>query len=127
MREWLRNRSERGAAESIQLVLIWPVVLLVTAAVIQGGLWLHGRNVAIRAAAIAVDEARGAVGTTDRARSLAIDLATSSGLTEVKVMVIRDGGRAEARVTGRAPVIMDFGLGMVNERAVAPLERVPGR
>ncbi len=122
-----RRRSERGAAESVQLVLIWPVVLLATVAVIQGGLWLHGRNIAVRAAAVAVDEARGATGTTDRARALAIDLATNAGLTEVKVSVIRDGDQVEARVIGRAAVIIDFGLGRMDERAVAPLERVPGR
>ncbi|HLT60492.1 MAG TPA: TadE family protein [Microlunatus sp.] len=123
----LRRRSERGAAESIQVVLIWPVVLLATLGIIQGGLWLHGRNVAIRAATIAVDEARGVTGTTDRARSLAIDLATHSGLSEVEVSVIRDGDRAVARVAGRAPVILDLGFGRVDEQAVAPLERVPGR
>jgi hypothetical protein len=122
-----RRRSERGAAESLQLVLIWPVVLMATIAVIQGGLWLHGRNIAIRAAAMAVDEARGATGTTDRGRALAIDLATEAGLTEVKVSVIRNGNQVEARVTGRATVVIDFGLARVNERAVAPLERVPGR
>lgn len=127
MRATHRRRSERGAAESVQLVLIWPVVLMATVAVIQGGLWLHGRNVAVRAAAVAVDEARGATGTTDRARALAIDLATNAGLTEVKVSVIRNGDQVEARVIGRAAVIIDFGLGRMDERAVAPLERVPGR
>jgi hypothetical protein len=122
-----RRRSERGAAESLQLVLIWPVVLLATVGVIQGGLWLHGRNVAIRAAAVAVDEARGASGTTEGGRALAIDLATQSGLTDVQVSVVRNGGRVEARVSARAAVIIDLGLGRVTEQAVAPLERVPGR
>ncbi|WP_152365202.1 TadE/TadG family type IV pilus assembly protein [Microlunatus speluncae] len=127
MRATHRHRSERGAAESLQLVLIWPVVLLATVAVIQTGLWLHGRNIAVRAAAVAVDEARGATGTTDRGRALAIDLATTAGLTEVKVVVLRIGDQVEARVTGRAAVIIDFGLSRMDERAVAPLERVPGR
>lgn len=127
MRAMNRDRSERGAAESLQLVLIWPVVMMAIAGIIQAGLWIHGRSVAIRAAAVAVDEARGAAGSTDRARNLAIDVATSSGLTEVKVLVIKENGQAEARVSGQAPVIINLGFGRVSERAVAPAERVPGQ
>jgi hypothetical protein len=121
------RRAERGAAESLQLVLIWPVVLMATVAVIQAGLWLHGRNAAIRAANVAVDEARGAAGSPDRARARALDAATHAGLSEVKVRVLRIEGRAEAQVTGQAQSLIGFGIGRVEERATAPLERVPGQ
>lgn len=122
-----RRPAERGAAESLQVVLIWPVVLMATVAVIQAGLWLHGRNAAIHAANVAVDEARGAAGSPDRARALALDVATSAGLSEVKVRVLRIEGRVEAEVIGQAHSLIGFGFGRVEERATAPLERVPGR
>ena len=118
------QRTERGLSESVQLAVVWPVLLLVTLGVIQAGVWLHARNVAERAAAAAVDIARGSHGTATEGQQLAADLARAGGLEDVAVEVSRGATSVTATLSGRAPVILDLGLGAVRETASAPLERV---
>ena len=77
-RAGIRN-DERGVTESVQIALIWPLLLLVTLGVIQAGLWVHGRQAALRAAIAAVDEASGSAGSSAAARDLATDIASSAG------------------------------------------------
>ena len=56
--------DERGMTESVQIALIWPLLLLVTLGVIQAGIWIHGRQVALRAAVAAVEVASGSAGSS---------------------------------------------------------------
>jgi len=115
------RHDERGLSESVQLSVVFP---LLTLGIIQGGLWLHGRNVAHRAATAAVDVARGSYGSPAEARELAMSLATAGGLRNVAVDV--SAGSTEVRVVVRAsaPVMLDLGLGGLQETAAAPRERV---
>ena len=117
-------RGERGLTESAQYAVILPLLLLVTLGIIQAGVWLHGHNVAARAASAAVDVARGSFGSTAEAQEQAADLATAGGLLDVRVSVTRGAGRVTAAVSARAPVIFPVGLGRISETATAPLERV---
>ncbi len=67
--------DERGMTESVQIALIWPLLLLVTLGVIQAGIWIHGRQVALRAAVTAADVASGSAGSSGAARDLATKIA----------------------------------------------------
>lgn len=118
------EHDERGLSESVQLSVVFPLLMLLTLGIIQGGLWLHGRNVAHRAATAAVDVARGTQGSQAEAQELAEGLATAGGLRDVTVSVF--GSATEVRVVVRAsaPVMLDLGLGGLNETAAAPRERV---
>ncbi len=116
--------NERGLSESVQLAVIWPALMLVTLGLIQTGIWLHGRNVAERAATAAVDAARGSEGTSAAAEELGVDLARAGGLDEVSVTVVRSATAVSATVTGTAPLIFDLGMADLHETAAAPLERV---
>ena len=118
------RRDERGLSESVQFAVVWPVLMLVTLGVLQTGLWLHGRNVAQRAATAAVDTARGSTGTAEAAREAGVELARSGGLDGVTVEVVRGGTDVSATVTAESPLLLDVGLGRLRERAAAPLERV---
>lgn len=118
------TRDQRGFSESVQLAVIWPVLLLVTLGIIEAGIWLHARNVAERAAIAAVDEARGSFGTPGQAEQLGADLARAGGLEEVSLRVSRDATSVTATLTARAPALLGLGLGWVDETASAPLERV---
>ncbi|WP_375424463.1 TadE/TadG family type IV pilus assembly protein [uncultured Friedmanniella sp.] len=120
----LPSRDQRGLSESIQLAVVWPVLLLVTLGIIQAGIWLHARNVAERAAAAVVDVARGTDGSSGAAAELGEDLARAGGLTGVTVTVVRGPAQVSARVSGDAPLMLDLGLGKISETAAAPLERV---
>jgi Flp pilus assembly protein TadG len=117
-------RDERGVSESVQWAVLWPVLMLVTLGIIQAGIFLHGRNVAQRAATAAVDTARGSYGSATDAEHLAEAIASSGGLTEVSVRVQRTGAVVNVDVSGHAPMIFDLDLGGVTATATAPLERV---
>ena len=120
----MRRRDERGLSESVQFAVVWPVLMLVTLGVLQAGLWLHGRNVAQRAAVAAVDTARGSSGSVQAAREAGTALASSGGLDGVRVEVVRGATEVTAVVTAASPLLLDLGLGELRETAAAPRERV---
>jgi Flp pilus assembly protein TadG len=117
-------RDERGLSESVQWAVLWPLLMLVTLGIIQAGIFLHGRNVAQRAATAAVDAARGSYGSTADAERLGAMIAGSGGLRNISVGVRRTGTTVIADVSGYPPMIFDLDLGRINETAAAPLERV---
>ena len=120
----LAARDERGLSESVQWAILWPLLMLVTLGIIQAGIFLHGRNVAQRAATAAVDAARGSYGTAADAQHIAEAIASSGGLKHLSVRVQRTGTTASADVSADAPMIFDLSLGRITETASAPLERV---
>ena len=89
--------------ESAQFALIWPMLLLVSLGIIQAGIWIHGHNVANRAANVAADEASGSYGSSAEARQIAEAIARSGGLTDVEVRVSTSSTVADVTVTGNAP------------------------
>jgi Flp pilus assembly protein TadG len=117
-------RDERGLSESVQWAVLWPLLVLVTLGIIQAGIFLHGRNVAQRAATAAVDAARGSYGSAAEAQQLGETIAAAGGLKNISVRVQRAGTTVSANVSANAPMIFDLGLGRVTETATAPLERV---
>lgn len=119
-----RPRDERGLSESVQWAVVCPLLLLLTLGIIQAGIYLHGRNVAHRAATSAVDSARGTFGTAAEAERTAANAARAGGLRDVTVHVTRGPVRVEAEVHARPVSILDIGLFRVNETAAAPRERV---
>jgi Flp pilus assembly protein TadG len=117
-------RDERGLSESVQWAVLWPLLMLLTLGIIQAGIFLHGRNVAQRAATAAVDAARGSYGSAGEAEQLGATIAGSGGLRNISVRVRRTGSTVTADVTAYPPVIFDLNVGRINETAAAPLERV---
>jgi Flp pilus assembly protein TadG len=120
----IRARDERGLSESVQWAVLWPALMLVTLGIIQAGIFLHGRNVAQRAATAAVDAARGSYGSAADAQHLAANIAASAGLKDVSVRVQRSGTTVTADISATAPMIFELRLGRISETASAPLERV---
>jgi len=120
----IRARDERGLSESVQWAVLWPALMLLTLGIIQAGIFLHGRNVAQRAATAAVDAARGSYGSAADAQHLAANIAASAGLKDISVRVQRSGTTVTADVSATAPMIFDLRLGRISETASAPLERV---
>jgi Flp pilus assembly protein TadG len=110
--------------ESVQIALIWPLLLLVTLGVIQAGLWIHGRQAALRAAIAAVDIASGSNGSSGAASELAADIARSAGLNAVTVDVQTSSTSVRVVVSGTTPAILDLPLGRISESAAAPRELV---
>ena len=116
--------DQRGLSSSTQLALVLPLLMVLTLGIIEAGLWLHARNVAQRAATAAVDVARGSYGTAAEGEQRARALAGAGGLTEVVVRVDRGPQRVTADVSVHATLLLDLGLGTIEETASAPRERV---
>ncbi|WP_157683460.1 TadE family protein [Microlunatus soli] len=118
------RRSQRGVTASTQFAVIFPALMLIIFGMIQAGIWLHARNVAGEAANAAADVARSYRGDAGRARQVAYKITAVGGLRDVTVAVVRQQGRVDVTLTGRAPIVFDIGLATVSESASAPLERV---
>jgi hypothetical protein len=118
------RRDQRGLSSSTQLAVVLPLLMLLTLGIVEAGLWLHARNVAQRAATAAVDVARGSYGTAGEGEERARDLAASAGLTDVVVHVDRGPQRVSAVVSAHATLVLDLGLGGIEESASGPRERV---
>jgi Flp pilus assembly protein TadG len=117
-------RDDRGLTESVQLAILWPLLMLATLGIIQSGIWLHARNVAFRAATVAVDAARGSYGSAADAEAAARGVAEAGGLKQVQVSVIRRAAIVDVTVRASAVLILDLGLGPLTAHASAPIERV---
>lgn len=119
-------RQDRGDA-SIQMALVLPAVLLLTLAVVQAGLWLVARGIALTAAREGVNAARtyqaspgdGAV----RARSV---LSRTAGdlLQATSVHASTTGTRVQVEVSGHAiSVLPGIGGLQITQRAAGTVER----
>lgn len=123
----LRSRAagfQRGLSNSVQWAVLFPVVMLCTLGIIQAGVWVHGRNVAIEAANTAADLSRGLGADDSAARSAAQRVAAVGGLSDVNLQIQRGATEVDVTFTGRIPMFFDVGLGSITERAHAPVERV---
>ena len=117
-------RDERGLSESVQWAVLWPLLMLLSLGIIQAGIFLHGRNVAQRAASATVDAARGSYGSAADAEQLGATIAGAGGLRNISVRVQRTASTVTAEVSANAPMIFDLDLGRISETAAAPVERV---
>ncbi|MGW2027763.1 TadE family protein [Streptomyces decoyicus] len=96
-------RQDRGDA-SVQMALVMPAVLLLTLAVVQAGLWLVARGIALTAAREGVSAARtyqaGPGAGTDRARTV-LNHTAGDLLQATSVNSSSTGERVHVEVSGR--------------------------
>ncbi|MEZ5219686.1 MAG: pilus assembly protein [Ilumatobacteraceae bacterium] len=118
-----RFRSERGMT-TIQVAILFPVVLLWLMLIIQYGLWWHAKQVANAAAAEAVDAAQVSDGTAADGEAAASSYLDQSGnLENVTVAVDRQPTLVIAEVHGDAPQLVPGFSWSVTARSEAPVER----
>jgi Flp pilus assembly protein TadG len=118
------RQQQRGLSSSVQFAVAMPVLMMISLGIIQGGVWMHGRNVAAEAANAAADVARRYEADQALARDAALDVAAVGGLQDVQVMVESTPDRVRVTLTADAPMIFDIGLGRITESATAPRERL---
>ncbi|MGG8410352.1 TadE/TadG family type IV pilus assembly protein [Streptomyces sp. 12297] len=118
--------GDRGES-SIQMAIVFPVVILVTVIVVQAAMWVYARNIALTAAREGVSAARtyqapeGAGAA--RARETLGRIAGDS-LTGSQVATSSTGTEVRVTVTGQAPSLIPGLSGMsVSQSASAPRER----
>ena len=129
-RRRLPGRPERGAA-TLELVVLFPVVLLITFGVIEGALWYHARNVALAAAEEGVRAATSngaslADGVAE-ARSFAQEAGADGVLSGIAVTA--GGGDVQVTITveGSSQSLFPGWSGhLVSQSASGPVERFTG-
>jgi len=118
-----RVRDERGMT-TIQIAILFPVVLFWIMLIVQYGLWWHAKQVANAAAAEAVDAAQVSTGSArDGEDAAASYLAQSGNLDNITVTVSREPTVVTVEVRGEAPQLVPGFAWSVTARSTAPVER----
>ena len=118
-----RLRDERGMT-TIQVAILFPVVLFWLMLIVQYGLWWHAKQVANAAAAEAVDAAQVSAGTArDGEDAAASYLAQSGNLDDITITVSREPTTVTVEVHGDAPRLVPGVEWSVTARSSAPVER----
>ena len=122
--------SDRGSA-SLELVVIFPVLLLIIFGAMQGALYYFACSAALASAqegARAVADERASTG--DGQSAAASFLAAAGGsdtLQQTQITATRSGATATVVVTGRSlSLVPGWGGIAVRQAASAPVERITG-
>jgi Flp pilus assembly protein TadG len=123
----LPRRDEAGSG-TVELVVVFPVLLLVVLGLVQGGLHWHARNVAMAAAQEGVAAARvegsGAAAGEARARAFLDRAGGAELLAGTAVTARRDAVTTEVTVSGTSPSIVPGVPGWrLAASAAGPVER----
>jgi Flp pilus assembly protein TadG len=122
-------RRDRGAA-TLELVVLFPVLMLLIFGVVQGALFFHGRNVALAAAEQGVRAGR-AEGLGDpaavaaaQARQFLLDTGELDNLTNLVIAPAVDGDQVRVTITARTVSLLPGVPGpRVSHSAAGSLER----
>ncbi len=122
-----RRDDDRGAV-SIEMVLIFPMVMLVTLLALQAAAYQHARTIALAAAQ---EGARAAtpLGSTDTVGKAAAENFlghTGDGLENPSVTLNRSDSNVIAVVTGRCPTILPGFSATITQSAARPIEQLTG-
>jgi len=115
--------DERGLSESVQWAILGVAFMGCLLALIEGGLWLHGRSVAVAAALAGASAASAWQATPDSGERAALETAAAGGLTGVKVTVTTQDGAILVVVEADTPGFAGWVVPHVRAQAVRPLEQ----
>lgn len=123
----LLRDDDTGAATTVSLVLMLPVLTLLLFAAVQAALWNHARTEArAMARSTAALVARSGANPIDAERDAEANLAGGSDLEQVDVTVTVvpsiGGGTVVVRVTGNAPGIVIGTSSSVDVEIAMPIE-----
>lgn len=121
------GRPDRGSA-TLETVVLFPAVLLVTFALIQGALYYHARTVALAAATDGLTAARVRAGRADDGRRVALAFVGRAGGDDVlpgaQAVSQRTVTLATVTVSGRTLSLVPGLPGWpVSQTASGPVER----
>jgi Flp pilus assembly protein TadG len=122
-----RRQDERGSA-TLEITVLFPVVLLATFALIQGALYYHARDVALAAATDGLTAARARTGSGEEGRRAATEFIAKAGGDDVllgsTVTSVRTATTATVTVSGSTMSLVPGLPGWsVSQSASGPVER----
>ena len=116
------RRDQRGLSESVQWAALGGAFLAAMLGLIEAGLVLHARSVAVQAA-LAGAGAQSAFQAVPNAGTLAAsEVASLGGLTNVDITVTVSGGNVVVLVQGDAPAIIGWMTPHVQAESTRPME-----
>lgn len=124
LRRRLHGSRERGSM-SVELVILTPVLLLLLFMIVQAGLYIHAREVALHAAAEGSAAATVEGGTDADGAAAALGFADQVGaLSGTAATVERTASTVTVTVTGQAPsIIPGLPLLDVTQSSTSAIER----
>lgn len=120
-------RGDEGSV-TLELAIVFPVVLLVVIALVQYGMWFHARTLAQAAAAAGASVARAYGSTADAGQSTAEEFITEHAgdqLRDAVVTVSRPNtGQVTVEIRARSLSLIPGVAGpAISQSATGPLER----
>lgn len=110
---------------SLELLIVFPVVLLVVLMVVHVGLWWHARNVALSAAQLGVESARVRGASADTGTGEARDFLSRAGGSISGISVNGSkGATVRIRVTGHVDTMIPGLTLTIDQHADAAAERI---
>jgi Flp pilus assembly protein TadG len=136
-RPWRRRTRQLGddtGGVSVELAILFPIVLILLLSIVQAGMWWHARNLTLTAAHAGLEAGRTTTGTTDTAHTAAttyLDRAGSGAATDPAVAVSVSATTMRVEVSATALRVLPIpGLQIrVTQVAQGPRERftTPGQ
>lgn len=129
VRRWSRALAERDArdrgAMSLEMLIIFPVVLMAILLVVHVGLWWHAKNVAMSAAQLGVESARVRGASADAGTAEAREFLSRAGGSISGTSVSGSkGATVTIRVTGYVDTMIPGLKLRIDQHADAAAERV---
>lgn len=122
---WRRGKDDEEGSSAIEMVILFPVTLLVVLITVQFGVWYHAADIA-RAAAqqgVKTASAYGATAGAGRIRADTVLDNNGRGLLQVTAVTpFRDAAVARMTVTGSALTVVPVLHLPIRESATAPVE-----
>ncbi len=123
------RRHERGQAGSatLELVVVFPVVLLLIFGIVQTAVWYHARTLAMLAAQDGLRAAQALDGTAAQGRARAAAALQGNGaagfLADPAVTATRTAAGAAVTISGRSVALLP-GTGIpLTQTAIGPIEQ----
>jgi len=116
------RRSERGLSESVQWAVLGSALLLCLLGLIEAGLMLYGRTVAVSAALAGAKAQAALYAAPDAGRLAASDTALAGGLLNVQVTVTMTASSVTVQVDGAVPSLVGWAAGHAHAESTRPLE-----
>lgn len=118
---------DRGSV-TVELAIVFPVLLLIVGAFVQYALWFHARSLALAAAQQGVSVARDYGSTVDAGRSSALAFVVDHGSDTLLSPVVSASsagpGEVQVVVSGRSLSVLPGTAGIgVSQSAAGPVER----
>lgn len=119
------DHRERGSV-TLEMVILFPVLLIMLFGAVQAGLWFHTRNIAMTSAQEGARAAAAFEATSSEGEAAAERFATEAGASQPRAVVTRTTTTTTASVTLAAPNLLPgFIPAMpITQSATMPLERI---